>query len=107
MEIPEDLLKNAQKFSSTMDKLKDKIGFIVVTGSAGGGMVEVDMNGKQEMLAVRIMDKTIAGDIEMLQDLILAAYNAAVEKVNEAVTNEIGSITSIISKLLPSDLTKI
>jgi DNA-binding YbaB/EbfC family protein len=104
MEIPEDLLKNAQKFNSTMDKLKDKIGDIVVTGSAGGGMVEVDMNGKQEMLAVRIMDKSLAGDIEMLQDLILAAYNAAVEKVGEAVTKEIGSFTSILKKLLPDDL---
>ncbi|MDR0685576.1 MAG: YbaB/EbfC family nucleoid-associated protein [Spirochaetaceae bacterium] len=107
MNIPDDLLKNAKKFSSTMDKLRDKIGGIVVTGSAGGGMVEVDMNGKQEMLAVRIMDKTIAGDVEMLQDLIIAAYNAAVEKVNEAVTNEIGSFTSVFSKLLPSDLTSI
>lgn len=105
MEIPKDLLKNAQKFSSTMNKLRDKIGGIVVTGSAGGGMVEVDMNGKQEMLAVRIMDKTIAGDVEMLQDLIIAAYNAAVEKVNEAVTDEIGSFTSVFSKLLPNDLT--
>lgn len=90
-----------------MDKLKDKISYIVVTGSAGGGMVEVDMNGNQEMLAVRIVDKTISGDVEMLQDLILAAYNAAIEKVNEAVTNEIGSFTSVFSKLLPGDLTKI
>jgi DNA-binding YbaB/EbfC family protein len=107
MDIPEDLLKNARKFSSTMDKLKDKISDIAVTGSAGGGMVEVDMNGKQEMLAVRIKDKTIAGDVEMLQDLIIAAYNAAIEKVNEAVKNEIGSFTSVFSKLLPNDLTSI
>lgn len=107
MDISEDLLKNAQKFSSTMDKLKDKIGGIVVTGASGGGMVEIDMNGKQEMLAVRILDKSIAGDTEMLQDLILAAYNAAVEKVNEAVTNEIGSFTGIFGKLLPDGLIKI
>ncbi|MDR2344085.1 MAG: YbaB/EbfC family nucleoid-associated protein [Spirochaetaceae bacterium] len=104
MDIPEELLKNAQKFNSTMDKLKDKIGCIVVTGSAGGGMVEVDMNGKQEMLAVRIMDKSIAEDTEMLQDLILAAYSAAIERVGEAVSTEIGSFTGIISKLLPDDL---
>jgi DNA-binding YbaB/EbfC family protein len=107
MDVPEELLKNAERFNSTMDKLKDKIGSVVVTGSAGGGMVEVDMNGKQEMLAVRILDKSIAGDVEMLQDLILSAYNSAVEKVGEAVTDEIGSFTSIISKLLPGDLSKL
>lgn len=97
------LMKNAEKFQETMKGLNKKVSKIRVTGSVGGGMVEVDMDGDNKMLAVRI-DSDTMGDREMLQDLIMAAYNAASEKVKEAVNNEIGSIVGDISKLLPKDL---
>jgi DNA-binding YbaB/EbfC family protein len=101
--IPDELLKNAQRFQQTMDSLKNKIGHITVTGQAGGGMVEVDMNGKQELTGVRIEPDAV-GDIEMLQDLILAAYNSAAMKIKDAVNDEIGSYTGLIKDLLPDDL---
>ncbi|MDR1256963.1 MAG: YbaB/EbfC family nucleoid-associated protein, partial [Spirochaetaceae bacterium] len=63
----------------------------------------VDMDGNNNMLAVRI-EQDAMDDREMLQALIMAAYNAAGEKVKEAVNDEIGSITGDISKLLPKDL---
>jgi DNA-binding YbaB/EbfC family protein len=101
--IPEELLQNAHKFQKTIDNLKSKIDKITVTGQAGGGMVEVDMNGREEMTAVRI-EPDAAGDIEMLQDLILAAYNSAVGKLKEAVNDELGSYTNMFKNLLPDSL---
>jgi DNA-binding YbaB/EbfC family protein len=101
--IPEELLKNAQRFQQTMDSLKNRLNDITVTGQAGGGMVEVDMNGKQELLGVRIEPNAV-GDIEMLQDLILAAYNSAVDKIKDAVNDEVGAYTSLFKDLLPDDL---
>jgi DNA-binding YbaB/EbfC family protein len=97
---PMDLIKNVQKLQDKMDDFKDKLGEIVITGSAGGGMVEVDMNGKQEMIAVRITPE-VTGDLEMLQDLILAAYTSALEKVREAVKDEMGGMANIFSGVIP------
>jgi DNA-binding YbaB/EbfC family protein len=98
--IPLELLENAQKIQKTMDTLNASIGGITVTGSAGGGMVEIDMNGKQEMIAIRI-EPDVTNDVDMLQDLILAAYNSAIEKVKDAVNNEIGSISNVLTKMIP------
>jgi DNA-binding YbaB/EbfC family protein len=101
--IPEEVLKNARRFQQTMDSFKNRLNDITVTGQAGGGMVEVDMNGKQEFLGVRI-EPSAAGDIEMLQDLILAAYNSAVEKVKEATNDQIKAYTGLFNDLLPDNL---
>ncbi|MDR0663256.1 MAG: YbaB/EbfC family nucleoid-associated protein [Spirochaetaceae bacterium] len=101
--IPEELLKNAQKIQQTMDSLKNRLGYITVTGQAGGGMVEIEMNAKQELIGVRIEPEAV-GDIEVLQDLILAAYNSAIEKVKDALNDQVGSYTDLIKDLLPDDL---
>ncbi|MDR2660069.1 MAG: YbaB/EbfC family nucleoid-associated protein [Spirochaetaceae bacterium] len=97
-----DLMKSAQKLQDKMGEFKNRIGDIVVTGSAGGGMVEIEMNGRQEMTAVNI-DPEVAGDVEMLQDLIIAAYNSAVEKSREAVKNEEGAFSSIFNGVIPEN----
>jgi len=90
---PFDLLKNAQKIQEQMGSFQEKLGGICVTGSAGGGMAEVDMNGRMEVLAVRIAPEAMEdGDREMLQDLVAAAFNNAMEKVREAIAREVGGM---------------
>ena len=88
---PFDILKNAQKIQEQMGALQEKLGLIKITGSSGGGMVEIDMNGRMEVLAVRIAPETME-DRDMLQDLVTAAINSAMEKVREAVNREVGGM---------------
>ena len=88
---PFELLKNAQKIQEQMGDFQEKLGKVRVTGSAGGGMAEMDMNGRMELLTVRIAPEAME-DRDMLQDLIMAAYNSAMEKVREAITMELGGM---------------
>jgi len=89
---PFDLLKNAQKIQEQMSGFQEKLGGITATGSAAAGLVEIDINGKMELLAVRIAPQA-AGDIEMLQDLVMAAFTDGMAKVKEAIAGEVGSMT--------------
>jgi hypothetical protein len=88
---PFEILKNAQKLQEQMGIFQEKIGEIEITGSAGGGMTEIDMNGKMEVLAIRIAPEAME-DREMLQDLVAAALNNAIEKIREAVNKELGNM---------------
>jgi DNA-binding YbaB/EbfC family protein len=89
---PFDILKNAQKIQEQMGVLQEKLGGISVTGSAGGGMVEIDINGKMEVLGVRIAPETIdPNEAEMLQDLIIAAFTDGMGKIRERINQEMGA----------------
>ena len=88
---PFDLLKNAQKIQEQMGAFQEKLEGISVTGTSGGGMAEIEMNGKMEVLAVRISGDAME-DRDMLQDLICAAFNNAMEKIREAVNSEMGAM---------------
>jgi DNA-binding YbaB/EbfC family protein len=91
---PFDILKNAQKIQEQMGAFQEKLGAIVVTGSSGGGMAEVDLNGRMEVAAVRLAPEIVdPSDPEMLQDLVAAAFSDAVEKVKEAIQREMGAMT--------------
>jgi len=93
---PFDLLKNAQKIQEQMNGFQEKLANISATGAAGGGLVEVELNGKLELLAVRIAPQAMEGaDTEMLQDLILAAFNDGMSKVKEEIGSEVGSMTGL------------
>jgi DNA-binding YbaB/EbfC family protein len=77
-----------------MGAFQQRLGAINATGSAGGGMVEIDLNGKIEVTAVRIAPEALeGGDTEMLQDLIAAAFCCAMEKMRETINLEMNSIT--------------
>ena len=90
---PIDIMKNAQKIQEQMGAFQEKLGTIRITGSAGGGMTQIDMNGRMEVLAVRIAPEAIEeGDREMLQDLVAAALTNALEKVRETVNREVGGM---------------
>ena len=93
---PFDILKNAQKIQEQMGSFQEKLGAITVTGSAGGGMVEITMNGRMEILGVHILPEAAEGqDMEMLQDLVAAAFTGAAEKVREALNREMGALMGV------------
>lgn len=81
------LMQQAQKMQEKMQEAQEEIAGMEVTGSAGGGMVTVTMNGRHEVQRVAIDDSVVGDDREMLEDLITAAVNDAVQKV-EAETKE-------------------
>lgn len=88
------LLRQFQKIQGEMKKIQEEIAKEEVTGSSGGGMVEVTINGKFEVVDVRIEKKLLKGDdAEMLEDLILAAVNSAMSKVQELIKERLGQIT--------------
>lgn len=81
MKLPgnmQSMMKQAQQMQA---RLQEEIAAIQVEASAGGGMVTVKMDGQKHVLAVKI-DPEVAGDVEMLQDLVLAAVNEAAKKVD-------------------------
>jgi DNA-binding YbaB/EbfC family protein len=99
---PFDILKNAQKIQEQVGSFQEKLGTITVTGTAGGGMVEVDINGRLEVLAVRIAQEAVESrDVEMLQDLTAAAFTGAMEKIKEAINREMGALAGLSGLGLP------
>jgi DNA-binding YbaB/EbfC family protein len=88
---PLEILKNAQKIQEQMGTFQEKLGALRSAGSAGGGMVEVELNGKMEILAVRISPEAME-DQEMLQDLVAAAFNSALDKIREVINREMGAM---------------
>lgn len=88
------LLKDFQKFQGEMKKLQEDLASEEVTGSSGAGMVEVVINGKLEVIDVRIERKLLEGkDVQMLQDLIVAAVNDAIKKIQERIGKKFGELT--------------
>ena len=90
---PFDVLKNAQKLQEQMSGFQEKLETIQATGYAGGSMVEIDINGKLELVAVRIAPQAVeGGDTEMLQDLVMAAFTDGITKVRELISGEVGAM---------------
>jgi DNA-binding YbaB/EbfC family protein len=77
------LMKQAQKMQADMQKAQEELANVEVTGQSGGGMVSVTMNCKHEVRAVAIEEESAMEDREMLEDLIAAAVNDALRKVEE------------------------
>lgn len=88
------LLEQAQKMQERLKAIQEEAGRKTFDGSAGGGMVTVTANGMQEILAVRIDPSVIAdGDAEMLQDLIVAATNNALQVAREQMASSMAQLT--------------
>jgi DNA-binding YbaB/EbfC family protein len=89
-----NLLKQAQQFQTKMAKLQEELEDRTVEASAGGGMVSVVVNGRQELVSINIEPEVInSDDKEMLQDLVLAAVNDGLSKAKEMVNEEMGKLT--------------
>jgi DNA-binding YbaB/EbfC family protein len=85
----QELLENAQRQAQD---LQQKMKQTVVEASSGGGTVTVKMNGQKHVLETRIDAEAVKGDVEMLQDLVTAAFNAAAQKVDEAMQSTVGGM---------------
>lgn len=90
------LLQQAQKMQQEMQKAQEELAGLEVTGRSGGGMVEVRMNGKHSVLGVSI-DPTLTDDVEMLEDLVSAAINDAVNRVEESMRERMAGMTQGIN----------
>jgi nucleoid-associated protein EbfC len=86
----EQMMKQAQSMQQKMQKEMDEL---IVDASAGGGVVTVQMKGNHEIVALKIDPEAVKdGDVEMLQDMILAAINEANRKVDEAMKGKLGGM---------------
>jgi DNA-binding YbaB/EbfC family protein len=88
------MMKQAQKLQSQMMKLQEELAEKTVESSSGGGMVTVVANGRQQIVSIQIENEVVdPDDVDMLQDLVLAAVNDALAKAQEMVSSEMGKLT--------------
>ena len=87
----QQLMRQAQKMQQDMQKIQQETQNMTMSASAGGSMVNVEVNGKYELVSLKI-DKSVVNpdDVEMLQDLILTCVNDALRKVDSATSAEFG-----------------
>ncbi len=89
-----NMLKQAQKMQARILKMQEELAGRTIEGSAGGGMVKAVANGKQMLVSITIEKEVVdPEDVEMLQDLVLAAVNDALSKSQEMVSSEMNKIT--------------
>lgn len=92
------LMQAAQDMQREMARVQDELGQKQVEASAGGGMVTVVANGRQEVLAIRIERSVVdPADVAMLQDLVVAAVNQALAKARDLAQQELGRVTGGMS----------
>lgn len=89
-----NLMKQAQESLQKMQEAQKEAVNIVVNGESGGGMVKVTMNGKREVKSLKLDDSLLSEDRDMLEDMIIAAFNDAVRKVETETQAKMSSITS-------------
>ena len=89
-----NLMKQAQQMQQKMLKLQEEIAKRTLDASVGGGMVTVTVNGKSEVLRIKIEPQVVdPNDVEMLEDLIVAGVNEAIRKAQEMVSEEMNKLT--------------
>ncbi|MBW1998872.1 MAG: YbaB/EbfC family nucleoid-associated protein [Deltaproteobacteria bacterium] len=89
-----NIVKQAQQFQAKMAKLQEELEDKTVESSAGGGMVTVVVNGRQELVSINIDPEVVdPGDTEMLEDLIMAAVNDGLAKAKNMVNEEMKKLT--------------
>lgn len=89
-----DMMRQAQALQEKLARLQEEAGKKTVEATAGGGMVTVVANGKQEIVSIKIDPEVVnPGEVEMLQDLILAAVNEARRKAQELMAEQMKALT--------------
>ncbi len=91
------LMKQAQQMQADMQKAQEEMASLTVTGASGGGMVRITMSCKHELKNLQIDDSLIGDDKEMLEDLIIAAFNDAVRRVEKTVQEKFSGMTAGLS----------
>jgi len=96
------MMKQARKMQQQINKIQEELGSKNVEASTGGGMVKVVATGKRELLSIEISPEVVdPDDVEMLQDLTLAAVNEALRKAEELAASEMGKIAGVMNLNLP------
>lgn len=90
------IMKQVQQLQAKAEEVQAKLAATEITGAAGGGSVEVTLNGKGEMRRVKIDPATVSGpgDLEIVEDLVVAAFNDAKAKVEAHAQQEMGKLTA-------------
>jgi len=88
------LMKQAQEMQANMKKAQDEMASITVTGESGAGMVRITMTCQHQVQAVEIDDTLVGDDKEMLEDLITAAFNDCIRRVEKTVQEKFSGMTS-------------
>ncbi len=98
----QQIIRQAQKMQKKMEEAQEEASLLELEASAGGGMVTVKVNGKQELLSI-VIEKDVVNpdDIEMLQDLIVAAVNEGMKKAQAAMQEKLSSITGGLGLNMP------
>ena len=91
MKLPGNMQQMMQQAQRMQEKLQQEIAQIKVEATAGGGMVTVTMDGQKNLLSCKI-DPEVAGDVEMLQDLIVAAASEGIKKVDDEIKQKMGGM---------------
>jgi DNA-binding YbaB/EbfC family protein len=95
-----NMLKQAQKMQKDMEKAQEELKAKTVTATAGGGAVTVTVTGDKELASIVIKPEAVdPEDVELLQDLILAAVNEGLKKADEMAASEMGKITGGMGKI--------
>ena len=89
-----NLMKQAQKMQEDMQKAQEEVANLEVEGQAGGGMVKVVMNGRHELRKVTLDDSLMQDDKEMIEDLLAAAVNDAVRRVEQQTQEKMAGVTA-------------
>ena len=88
------LMKQAQQMQAEMQKAQEEIAKMTVTGESGAGMVRITMTCKHDVRSIEIDDTLVGDDKEMLEDLLVAAFNDAVRRVEATVQEKLSGMTA-------------
>ena len=91
MKLPGNMQQMMRQAQQMQEKMQQDIAQIKVTATAGGGMVTVTMDGQKNLLSIKI-DPEVAGDVEMLQDMVLAACGEAMKQVEAQIQSKMGGM---------------
>jgi len=87
-------MKQAQQMQADMQKAQEEMGQLTVMGESGGGMVKITMTCKHEIRSLEIDDALVGDDKDMLEDLIIAAFNDSVRRVEQTVQEKFSGMTA-------------
>ena len=92
--MDKSILRQAQQLQAKLAQAQEELGNVMVEGTSGGGMVKVVVNGHQDVQSIEILPEVVdAQEVEMLQDMVLAAVNEAMNKSREVAGKQLGSLT--------------
>ena len=96
-----NMMKQFTKMQQQMEHIQDELADLTVEGSAGGGMVKVVANGKQEIISIKIDPEVLSDDVEMVEDMVVAATNQALGKSQELSQEKMSGVAGGMLPNLP------